>query len=203
MTRFLAFTALAICILGPSATAGQQPVFRGGGRCRPRVRHRDGSGRPAGHDAHAGRLRVARRREAAADHVVRQHPSAHSAHRDAGRLRQHGGQPAAPAYAARSNFSRGCGPTTSRGSARSATTSRSALRSRAIPTSSGRRCRTTIAPDAPTPLWRAVDEALDAFGERGRSARCDSRAERREGQRADRVQHKVLQPGARSSTARA
>ena len=26
---------------------------------------------------------------------------------------------------------------------------------------------TTIAPDAPTPLWRAIDEALSAFGEKG------------------------------------
>ena len=43
-------------------------------------------------------------------------------------------------------------------------------RSRAIPTSCGRRCRTTIAPDAPTPLWRAIDEAIGRVRRRGRDA---------------------------------
>ena len=48
---------------------------------------------------------------------------------------------------------------------------------------------TIIAPDAPTPLWRALDEALDAFGsDEGDARPRGSRAERRQGQRNLRLQ---------------
>jgi Ca-activated chloride channel family protein len=33
----------------------------------------------------------------------------------------------------------------------------------------------SIAPDAPTPLWRAIDQALDAFGEAGHDASAETR----------------------------
>ena len=52
-----------------------------------------------------------------------------------------------------------------------------------------------IAPDAPTPLWRAIDEALDAFGDEGEAAPRDPRAERRQGQRPDRLPSALRQPG--------
>ena len=48
--------------------------------------------------------------------------------------------------------------------------------------SSTRRCRTTIAPDAPTPLWRAHRQAMSAFGEEDDRA-GHPRAERRQGHR--------------------
>ena len=58
-----------------------------------------------------------------------------------------------------------------------------------------------IAPDAPTPLWRALDEAMDAF-DRERRAPRDPRAERRQGQRADELRVSVPSARPRSSTAR-
>ena len=67
----------------------------------------------------------------------------------------------------RSSSSRGCGRTTSRASARSAhdiTISPSFTRD---PGELRAALPETIAPDAPTPLWRALDEALDAFGDEG------------------------------------
>src|SRR5687767_7255307 len=45
MTRFITFTAIAVCVLGISAAAGQQPVFRGAGdvvRVFATVTDRDG-----------------------------------------------------------------------------------------------------------------------------------------------------------------
>ena len=58
-----------------------------------------------------------------------------------------------------------------------------------------RRCRAAIDPDAPTPLWRAIDEALDAFGDARRRARGRPGAERRQGQRPDRLRRALRQPG--------
>ena len=52
-----------------------------------------------------------------------------------------------------------------------------------------------IAPDAPTPLWRAIDEALDAFGDESEAAPRDPRAERRQGQRPDQLPSALRQPG--------
>ena len=54
---------------------------------------------------------------------------------------------------------------------------------------------TTIAPDAPTPLWRAIDQALSAFDKKSDDRRVgDPGAERRQGQRSPlQLQHR--QPG--------
>src|SRR5687768_13984480 len=45
MTRFITFTAVAVCVLNMSAATGQQPIFRGGGdvvRVFATVTDRDG-----------------------------------------------------------------------------------------------------------------------------------------------------------------
>ena len=122
MKRFLTCVTLAAWVFSAVAAAGL-PAARlpRRQRRRPRLRHRDRSRRPARHDADAGRLRGARRGQAAADHAVRQHAAADPADRDARRVGQHGGQPAAAARRRRRSSSRGFGRTTSRASARSAT----------------------------------------------------------------------------------
>ena len=54
-----------------------------------------------------------------------------------------------------------------------------------------------IAPDAPTPFWRAIDEALNVFKNREEDdgAPVDPGVERRQGQRSDRISAEVRQPG--------
>ena len=52
----------------------------------------------------------------------------------------------------------------------------------------------TMVPDAPTPLWRALDEAMEAFGHEGDERRVDPRAERRQGQRSHRLPTAGRQP---------
>ena len=166
MTRFLAFTALAICILGPSATAGQQPVFRGGGdvvRVFATVTDRDGrlvttltqgdfelrdEGKPQPitlFDNTPQAIRLVVMLDVSGSMVGNLPLLRTAAQQLFARLR--------PDDVARVGLF-GDGITISPSFTRDPGELRAALPE-------------TISPDAPTPLWRAVDEALDAFGERG------------------------------------
>ena len=184
MKRFLTCGTLAACVLGVLGAAGAAAAdVSRRQRRRPRLRHRHGSRRPARHDAHAGQLRGPRRGQAAADHPVRQHAAADPADRHARRLGQHGGQPAAAARrrgAALRAASRG-----RRRAGRRVRTarSRSARRSRTIRRSSRRRCRRRSRPTRRRRSGARIDQAMDAFGDDGRPAQGDPRAERRQGHR--------------------
>ena len=196
MTRFLA--SVALTPVGrrrawPGHPAG--PGVPGDERCGARVRDRHRRRRPARDEPHTRGLRDTRRRKAAADHALRQHAAAHPPHRDAGCLRQHVGQPAAAARRCRSSCSRGCARTTACASGRSGTRSTSARRSRATPRELRAALPESIADDAPTPLWRATDEALAAFGEDTEDRPVDPRLQRRQGQRPDQLPPAVRQPG--------
>ena len=155
MVRFLNYGVLAVCLAAGAVSAQQQPVFRGTGdavRVFVTVTDRD------------GRLVTTLTRD---DFEVRDEgkpqpitlfdntPAADPADRHARRLGQHGRQPAAAARR-RGTALRAAAPGRRRARRHvRATKSPSARRSRAIPTSCARRCPTAIAPDAPTPLWRA------------------------------------------------
>ena len=171
MRRLQCFLTCAALAAWPSPCRTRRCArsrFSAAERRRSRLRHRDRSGRPARHDPRREQLRGARRRQAAADHAVRQHAPADPADRDAGRVGQHGGQPAAAA--------RRSGPAL-RAAAPGRRRARRHVRTRDHHQSVVHaRCRgaaaalpDTIEPDAPTPLWRAIDEAIDAFGEKAES----------------------------------
>ena len=101
MTRLLTFAILAACVLALGAAPQQQPVFRGTSdavRVFVTVTDRDGRLIPT---LTQEDFEDPGRREAAADHAVRQHAATHSTHRDARRVGQHGGQPAAAARGCR------------------------------------------------------------------------------------------------------
>jgi Ca-activated chloride channel family protein len=166
MSRFLTFTALAVCVLGMSGANGQQPVFRGGGdvvRVFATVTDRD------------GRLVTTLARD---DFEVRdegkpQPITLFDKTPQAIRLivmldvsgSMAGNLPLLRA-AALQLFERLRPDDVARVGAfghditisPSFTGDPGELRA-ALPG--------TIAPDAPTPLWRALDEAIDVFGERG------------------------------------
>jgi Ca-activated chloride channel family protein len=166
MSRFLTFTALAVCVLGMSGANGQQPVFRGGGdvvRVFATVTDRD------------GRLVTTLARD---DFEVRdegkpQPITLFDKTPQAIRLivmldvsgSMAGNLPLLRA-AALQLFERLRPDDAARVGAfghditisPSFTGDPGELRA-ALPG--------TIAPDAPTPLWRALDEAIDVFGERG------------------------------------
>ena len=204
MSRFLKYGTLAACVLAVLGAAGAAAAgLPRHGRRRPPLRHRHRSRRPARHDAHPRRLPGARRREAAADHAVRRQPATHPAHRHARRLRQHGGQPSAAARRGGGSFSRGCARTTSRASARSDATITISPSFTRNPGELQAALPDTIATDAPTPLWRALDEAIGRLRRRGRRAPRGARAERRQGQRPDRLPPAHASARPRSSTARA
>ena len=134
MTRFLMCVALVACVAWRARRGrAAAPSLSRRKRHRSRLRHRDRSRRPARHDADTGQLRGARRRQAAADHAVRQHAPADSTDRHAGCLGQHGRQPAAAPRRRRAALRAASSRTMWRASARSATRSRSARRSRTIP----------------------------------------------------------------------
>jgi Ca-activated chloride channel family protein len=166
MTRFLALTALAVCILGISGADGQQPVFRGAGdvvRVFATVTDRD------------GRLvtTLARGDFEVRDEGKPQPITLFDNTPQAVRLivlldvsgSMTGNLPLLRA-AALQLFARlrpddvarvgvfGHGIDISPSFTRDPDELRAALPE-------------TIAPDAPTPLWRALDAALDAFGGRG------------------------------------
>ena len=195
MKRALCCSAMVAGVVALCAASGQQPTFRAGSDAvRVFVTVTDRDGRLVT-TLDARGLRGARRRQAAADHSVRQYPAAHPADRHAGRLGQHGRQPAA---AARRRAPTLRAAAAGRSGARRLVRARGHDQPDVHARSRGARAPrspTTIAPDAPTPLWRAIDEALDALRRRGRRAQGRARAERRQGQRPDRLSGASGQPG--------
>ena len=153
----------------PGLAAQQDQVFRGtSDAVRVFVTVTDGDGRLVT-NLPQRRLRDTRRRKAAADHTLRQHAAAHPAHRDAGCLGQHVGQPAAAARRSQQLFAR----LRTDDAVRVGTFGHEIDISPSFTRDPGE-LRTAlpeaIAEDAPTPLWRATDEALGGLRRRHRGS---------------------------------
>ena len=165
MNRVLASGVLAICVVSLAVVAAQQtPVFRGvGDAVRVFVTVLDGDGRLV--------TKLQRRPSRCATRA-----SLSPSRCSTTRLSRYGSSSCWTFRAAwratcrccaplPTSYSRGCARMTSYGWARLGATSPSVRHSLATSNELRSALPTMIAPDAPTPLWRALEKALEAFDE--------------------------------------
>ena len=191
-------TALFACALGVVG-ATQQPerqVFRGARdavRVFATVTDRDGR---LVTTLNAGRFRGSRRRQAAADHPVRQDPATDSPDRDARRLRQHGGQRAT----AKSRWCATLWPPVE-GRRRARWDIRERGHDQPLVYQRCPRAQRCAADDdhagCADPALARGRAGHERLWRRGRSAQGDPRAERRQGQRSDELSRASIEPGRR------